>query len=164
MPLKEKIIYGIASGLGAGYLPKAPGTWGSLVGLIGVIGIGLLPQPLFILAISTVLLSILGLWVSHYIIHKSHPPADLDPTFIVIDEIVGVFIAAGVVAFVRSYTVADLIIIFILFRILDITKPGPIGYVDRRLCAKPSTAPWGIMIDDILAGFLAGLLFSLFFG
>ena len=76
---------------------------------------------------------------------------DPDPSMVVIDEFVGQFISLSFV----HHDIIQGLETFILFRILDIFKPGPI----RKLEAWPGG--WGIMADDALAGFFAGLLVSL---
>jgi phosphatidylglycerophosphatase A len=163
MPFKDTLIYGFASGFGSGYLPKAPGTWGSVVGFCITLAFGLLQESITYLWILAVFLGILGYFSSKYIIYNDTNIKDFDPSFIVIDEIVGIMVAAGTVGIFRPYTIIDLAVIFVLFRMFDIFKPGPIGYVDRKLCETQQTAALGIMLDDVLAGLIAGLVFLLAF-
>jgi phosphatidylglycerophosphatase A len=69
-----------------------------------------------------------------------------DPGWVVIDEFAGQWIA--LLALARP-TVPGLIAAFILFRVLDITKLGPIGWADQQHGA------FGIMADDVIAGIIA---------
>jgi phosphatidylglycerophosphatase A len=125
----------IASAGGAGYAPKAPGTFGSLVGLvIGVLLLHLGHGPLFA---GIVIASVLGVWAVWAVGGQN------DPGWIVIDEVAGQLIA--MLALPRA-TLPGLILAFALFRLFDITKLGPIGWADRRHDAL------GVMADDWLAG------------
>lgn len=144
----------IASGLGLGHLRPAPGTWASAAALIAawllLVWGGL---PAFLVAL--VLGLPLALWsISGAITGR----ADQDPTWVVIDEVLGQWIALLPVAWgawSRGMDPLDLwpgwIAAFLLFRLIDIAKPGPVGRADRR----GGTA--GVLLDDILAGLLAAL-------
>ena len=74
--------------------------------------------------------------------------ADCDPSWVVIDEFAGQWIAMLGLARV---TVLGALAAFVLFRVLDITKLGPIGWADRRHDAV------GVMGDDVIAGLIAAL-------
>ena len=154
---------------GVGFLPVAPGTWGSLVGvglylaanaLSGAVynsaeGRGWEPLPLTVLATTAVLLLLIGLTITG-IWAASRTEAVTgrkDPGVVVIDEVVGQLITfAFVTPFAGPFTI---IAGFVLFRVFDIWKPYPI----RRLEALESGL--GIMADDVLAGFYAATLLSL---
>jgi phosphatidylglycerophosphatase A len=125
----------IASGGGAGYAPRAPGTFGSLVGLI--IGGVLLHFGHAPLLISIMLVSGAGLWAINQV------GGGDDAGWIVIDEIAGQMIAVLALPYV---SLAGLVLAFGLFRLFDITKWGPIGILDRRHDAL------GVMGDDWVAG------------
>ncbi len=155
-------IYGLlATGFGLGLLPKAPGTWGSLLGLAlgvglyrfehsvlqinNVFGYGKLTGTAFTAALL-VILSVLAWWI----IGKTEASWQThDDGSIVLDEIIGQAIA---VAFFPPSAI-NLIIGFIFFRVLDIIKPGPIGWADREL-----PGAWGTLIDDLLAGMGAAVV------
>ncbi|MBK6407811.1 MAG: phosphatidylglycerophosphatase A [Holophagales bacterium] len=144
----------LATGLGSGLLPKAPGTWGSVlavllgeglfqvVGLVGVVGLA---------AVSTVA----GVPVSGRVAALR---GRKDPGEIVVDEIAGQAIAlAGLHAMLPAGAPDPLrwglvALAFLLFRVFDILKPGP---VDR---VQSLPGGWGVMADDLLAGALAGIL------
>ena len=72
-----------------------------------------------------------------------------DPSEVVVDELAGCLIA---LAFVPR-TIPWFLAAFVLFRVFDILKPGPIGLIDRR-----ARGAWGVMGDDVVAGALAGLV------
>jgi phosphatidylglycerophosphatase A len=136
----------LASGFCAGYAPAAPGTAGSLVGLlIGAVlllGLGHLG-----LAAAILMASAAGIW-SIAALGQGHA----DPGWIVIDEIAGQMIPLLVLPHV---SLAGLVLAFISFRFFDITKLGPIGWVDGRHDA------WGVMGDDWLAGIAAAIFLIL---
>jgi len=141
----------IAAGFGAGFSPVAPGTAGSLLGL--ALGMALLAISPFLLLGVTLALAFGGMpIVSRAVGIPMRPAAQADhadPRWVVIDEIAGQCLA--LLALPRpSWGGAALA--FVLFRALDIFKPGPIGWADRQGGA------WGIMADDLIAGFAACLL------
>lgn len=125
-----------------GFLKPAPGTIGSLAGLL---------ISFFILKISANLLLFLALIftiIGIKAIDKFEKISnEHDSSFIVIDEVVGVFLS---IYLSHSSTLA-IILSFIFFRIFDITKPSFIGRVDKNV-----KGGLGVMLDDILAGFCAG--------
>lgn len=132
-------IHFLALGFGSGLLHPAPGTWGSLVGVI--LGVLLLPwlgaKTFFIL---TALCFFLGIWLCE---RTSHDMGVHDHGSIVWDEIVAVFF---VLLAVPQISVFWCTVAFAAFRLFDILKPYPIRYFDEKL-----TNGFGIMADDILA-------------
>ncbi len=132
----------IASGLGVGAVPRAPGTAGSVLGLL--VGLVLLRgDDGFALVVGIVAISLLGLWA----IPRTNA-AHHDPGWVVIDEVGGQMIALlglGTGGWI------GIILAFGLFRLFDIWKPGPVGWADARHDAL------GIMADDWIAGLLAAL-------
>lgn len=131
----KNIILMLASGFGLGYTPKAPGTVGSLLGLVLAFWF---PSNLYLV----IGVSLLGVLVAHEAekILEEH-----DSPIIVIDEVAGFLIAA------YAWSGWYLVLAFVLFRILDIMKPEPL----RSLQKLPGGL--GIMTDDLLAGLLANL-------
>ena len=143
----------LATGLGTGLLPKAPGTWGSLltVGLSeGLFALAGLPAVALLAAASTVA----GVPVSARVARLRGAK---DPSEIVVDEVAGQSIALALLhAALPASAEAPLrwglvALAFALFRLFDIAKPGPI---DR---AQSLPGGWGVMADDLLAGLLAGI-------
>jgi len=134
----DKVIMAIATGLYSGYLPKAPGTWGSLVGLLLFFLLHTLSLPVYLAIVAGLFL------VGSFAAGEAEKIMDhKDPGLVVIDEIVGMLITMiGVPA-----TPLAMALGFILFRIFDIAKPFPINLVDQRLHGGV-----GIMLDDVIAG------------
>ncbi|GAB0115699.1 phosphatidylglycerophosphatase A family protein [Acidisoma sp. C75] len=126
----------VAAAGGAGFFPWAPGTAGSLLAL--PLGCGLLAWGGHLLLLLGVLLaSLLGFWAI-----RAAGATD-DPGWVVMDEVAGqwlTLLGLGGVSWLGA------LVAFALFRLLDITKPGPIGWADRHASAS------GIMGDDLIAG------------
>lgn len=131
----------IASGFGSGYAPKAPGTVGSLAAL--ALGWGLLHGPAWALPAAILLACVAGWWAI-----GAAGGAD-DPGWVVIDEFAGQWIALLPLSHPSPL---GLLAAFVLFRLLDITKPGPIGWADRQ------HGPLGVMADDVVAGGIAAVV------
>lgn len=132
------LIMALATGLYTGYLPKAPGTWGSLVALpLHLMLIRLEPLAYGLSLAGFILLAIMIAGSAEKICDRK------DPGIIVIDEIAGMLIAliAAPPDF-RGWLLA-----FLLFRLFDILKPFPIGWIDRRVQGGV-----GIVLDDLMAG------------
>jgi phosphatidylglycerophosphatase A len=135
----------IASGFGCGFVPLAPGTVASAVTLLP----GALLQRVSpaLLPLVVVLVIFAGLWA----IRAAH--VDGDPGWVVVDEVAGQLLAVYGLAHV---SVLGILSAFLIFRILDIAKPGPIGWADRQGGAA------GIMADDVIAGAVtAGILWAI---
>ena len=148
--LVRRPVHFLAFGFGTGLAPKAPGTVGTLAALpfyFGMLALGL--TPLFY-ALVVLALLLVGVWLCH------QTAADLgvhDHPGIVWDEIVGYLIAM----FLVPASWQGLVLGFALFRLFDIWKPFPIGYLDRHV-----SGGWGIMLDDVVAGLYAlGVLHAL---
>ncbi len=128
----------IATGFYSGYLPKAPGTWGSLVGLLIFFLLHTLSLPYYLTVVAGLFL------VGTFAAGEAEKIMDhKDPGLVVIDEIVGMLITMIAVP-VTPLTMA---LGFILFRIFDIAKPFPVGLIDQRFHGG-----LGIMLDDVMAG------------
>jgi phosphatidylglycerophosphatase A len=128
--------YLIATGLGLGYSPLAPGTAGSLLGLL--LMYLMFPLSVWLIVLTISILFILGVYTGT-VLEKDHGP---DPSLVVIDEIVGMMISLILVP--RIWWIYGSA--FLLFRIFDIIKPPPIN------ASQKLKGGWGIMIDDVLAG------------
>ena len=132
----------IASGCGCGYFPAAPGTAGSLIAL--AIGAGLFALSPWVLAVAALTVSVGGVWA------VQASGAKGDPGWIVIDEFAGQWIA---MLGLGAMNPVGLLAAFALFRLFDITKPGPI----RRAEHLPPIG-FGIMADDLVAGVAAAIV------
>jgi phosphatidylglycerophosphatase A len=149
----DRFAYALATGLGAGFVPIAPGTVGSAEGVaiflaIVALHLGRL-SSLLALAIINIVLFAVGVWASN---RACRITGLKDPRLVVIDEVSGQLIALTPLALWPSFSVAALVIGFLLFRLFDIFKPYPI----RQLEQLPSGL--GVMADDSLAGVYAGAL------
>jgi len=133
---------------GAGWLPGAPGTWGSLAALpfawiiLAYGGPGLL-------AFAAAALFVLGVWASDIAVRETQT---IDPGWIVIDEVVGQWLTLLAAPFSLVGFAAG----FVLFRLFDIWKPFPIRLVERRL-----EGGFGVMADDVLAAIYAAAILIL---
>lgn len=133
----------IASGLGVGFAPVAPGTAGTLAAVPLALALGFLP------AWVRVCLLVASLPLAAAVCSKAAAEAgEEDPGWIVLDEIVGYCIAVAWAPRVIQAHVAG----FLLFRLFDIVKPPPAGWIDRRLGGG-----WGILLDDVCAGLYTAL-------
>lgn len=133
----------LAFGLGSGLSPLAPGTAGTLMAI--PFWWGLSQLNLWVYGLIVVLMFGLGVWASHVV---SRRLGQHDFGGIVIDEMVGYWIT--MLACPWDWRLA--LIGFILFRVFDILKPPPIGWLDRRVGGG-----FGIMIDDVIAGVMAAV-------
>jgi len=141
--LSEKTALILSSLFGAGLMPLAPGTFGTLAAappaaIIKYLGGGY--ECVFFVVLVT-----LALWSSHV---GSKALMTGDPSCVVIDEAAGFFMAV----FLLPLTFKSFILGFLLFRVFDIVKPFPIGLIDRRMKGGP-----GIVLDDLVAGLFANI-------
>lgn len=131
----------LAFGFGSGCAPRAPGTFGTVAAVALYLPIARLPLEAYLAVL--VFAALLGIWLcgeaSRRLDVHDHPG-------IVWDEIVGYFVTMIGVPFGPGWMLAG----FVLFRLFDIWKPWPIGWLDRRV-----SGGLGIMVDDILAGGVA---------
>jgi phosphatidylglycerophosphatase A len=136
-----RISVWIAAGFGTGYAPVAAGTVASAAA--AAIGAGLLALSPVVLVVAA-LAATFGGFVA---VRRAEIAGD--PGWVVIDEFAGQWIT--LLALPRP-SWGGVIAAFLLFRILDITKLGPVGWADRQHGA------FGIMADDVIAGIIAALL------
>lgn len=137
-------VHFVAFGFGAGALPYAPGTWGTVV----AIPLYLFIQDFSLSVYLTVLLlaAIFGVWICHV---TEQDLGVVDHSGIVWDEIVGFL--CTMIAAPRGW--GWILLGFVLFRVFDIIKPWPISFVERRVGGGS-----GIMLDDIMAAVPAWLI------
>ncbi len=137
----------LATGCYAGYVPVAPGTFGTLVAI-----------PLCYLLsrvdpVQAVLL--LGLFTG-FAVWISGKAEDLfnskDSSLIVIDEIAGLLVTL----FLIPWSIKSVAVGFFLFRLIDIVKPFPIRWLEQKL-----SGGWGIVLDDVAAGICANVFLRL---
>ena len=131
---------------GLGFLPKMPGTYGSLGGLILALII-----PSLWLGIAACALLLFSIVLINHLMKKGIIEQS-DPSWIVIDEVVGQMIPF---IFIGTSSWFLILLSFILFRFFDISKIGWVGKIER-LCEKsPNTHALGVMMDDVVAGLFA---------
>ncbi len=140
--LLDKILIAFATGGYSGFAGTAPGTVGSLVGLL--LYLPLASSPALVPVAAAVTVFFLGVFASS---HVASIWRIKDPQAIVIDEIVGMWIALLLVPFEIVYVAGA----FVAFRIFDIVKPFPARQAERL------SDGWGIMLDDVVAGIYANL-------
>lgn len=144
----------IGTVLGVGHIRPAPGTWGSMVALpwawlLHVLG----GFPLLLIALVAAFVK--GWWATGVMTRGSD---DHDPSEIVVDEVVGQWIALLPLSYAAWSREIDILAMwpgwiaaFLLFRLFDILKPGPVGWADQRGDAL------GVMLDDVIAGVFAAV-------
>lgn len=160
---KPRFSLFIATACGLGYLPKVPGTWGSLAGVLIYflirkqfhaalatkwvsIGPFNLQVPVFIACIVAAAVVFGGVWVSTQVARHA---GIKDPQFVVVDEVSG-----QMLTYLFALAPANwkyLLLGFILFRVFDIWKPFPARQ------AESLPGGWGIMADDWVAGIYAAI-------
>ena len=148
MNLREQSVMFLATGFWVGNIPFAPGTFGSLIGLLLCFFLSGIELPLAI--VFAVLFIFFSIGIAHAaekIVRRK------DPGCIVIDEIAGMLVSLIGLPF-NLITVA---VGFIVFRILDILKPFPIRTLDKRISGGA-----GVVADDVVAGIFANCLLRLF--
>jgi len=135
----------VATWFGCGLSRFAPGTCGSLIAMPfawALLTIG----GAFWLLIASAILFLLGWWVSAVLVRTTDQK---DPQFIVVDEVVGQWIALSVV----PLNVIWFALAFILFRVADIFKVWPANWIDKML-----PGGLGVMADDVVAGVYAAIV------
>ena len=142
--MKVFLIKGLASGLGLGYSPVAPGTAGSLLGIPLFWMISSLPWPVYLLTIVT--FSCLAMIISD---HGERLFNEKDCPCIVIDEVAGMLFTY----FLISPTILHIILGFLLFRFFDIAKPFPANWFQNHL-----PGGIGVVADDLAAGIYANIV------
>ena len=138
--MKRPVMW-LATGFGAGLSPVAPGTAGSLVGVLFYLAMAGLALPLYLGLV--LVLGIIGIWVCG---RAGRALAVSDHPSIVWDEIVGLLITMA--ATPPSWQ--GLVSGFALFRLFDILKPWPVRRIDRGV-----KGGLGVMLDDVMAGLYA---------
>ncbi|MBF9033632.1 phosphatidylglycerophosphatase A [Rhodobacterales bacterium HKCCE2091] len=140
---------------GIGHLRPAPGTWGSAAAIPLLWALHIAGGFWLVLA-ATVAVALLGYWS---VVQMTRTAPGSDPSEIVIDEVVGQWIAlwpvslgATMVQVPLTSLWPGLLTAFLAFRLFDIWKPGPVGLFDRM------HSPLGVMLDDAMAGFLAAMV------
>ncbi|MEI6834592.1 MAG: phosphatidylglycerophosphatase A [bacterium] len=148
----DKLALVLATWFGSGFSPKAPGTFGSLAALpllwlLSNLDYVSFWEPAIIVSIVT----ITALWATS---RTEHNWQVHDDPRIVADEVAGMTATLIWFPFDLKHTVVG----FLIFRILDIWKPGPIGYIDEEVPGAPGT-----VLDDVLAGAASAVIIYFIF-
>ena len=146
---RQKIIMFFATGFYSGQIPFAPGTFGSLTGMLLVYLLILLTGYVsFLLTVILILLSV-------FIANSAEKQTGLkDPGCIVIDEICGIFVTFLFI----SFSWFSFCLGFLFFRLFDILKPFPVNFCDKKL-----QGGLGIVVDDVVAGIMANIVLQIFY-
>ena len=143
----NRLIETLASAGFAGFSPWAPGTAGTVVGILVYLLYSSFPPPVYLL--STGALLALACWVSE---RAEVLFGEKDSPKIVIDEVIGYLIT---MAFLPC-NLATIAGGFLFFRVLDIIKPPPANWINRKM-----RGGWGVVLDDAVAGVYANVLLRL---
>lgn len=145
-PLLPRLI---ATSLGVGYLPLAPGTWGAIVGVILWLPLYLWTSPAVTLAVTAaavVVLTVAGTWASNI----SERYWGKDPVIACVDETVGQWVSMLPLSALCPWW--EILLSLVLFRFFDIVKPLGIRSAERL------PGGYGMMADDILAGVYSAVI------
>jgi phosphatidylglycerophosphatase A len=143
----------VALGFGSGLSPLAPGTFGTLWGWAAYLAMDAWLTPGQRAAVIVLSLPI-GWWACTV---TARHLAIMDPVHIVWDEVVSFWI---ILALVMPATWQDQLAAFLLFRVLDALKPGPIAWVDRHFKGFGWRGGFGIFADDLAAAFFTLLVIA----
>jgi phosphatidylglycerophosphatase A len=130
----------LATGFGAGFLWPAPGTWGTLLGLV-VFVLVLRPAGIYVQLAAWAVVTVLGTWSAEV---TARAVVDDDPSIVVVDELAAMWLAAA-----GLQTSWALFLAFFYFRLFDIIKPFPARRAERL------HGGIGIMADDVIAALYA---------
>ena len=142
----DRLVILLASGAYVGYVPAAPGTFGSLLALpllVGLAGLAWSPAAIAMLIGAAAMLAMLVCGRAGRIYREA------DSSRIVLDEVCGMLVAGALL----PPTAWALGLAFVAFRFFDIVKPFPAGYFDRHV--KNGA---GVVADDLVAGVYANLV------
>jgi phosphatidylglycerophosphatase A len=140
---------------GVGYLPLAPGTWGSAVG-VGLFLLLVRATPpsavVAVVLITIVTVTFAGIWAAT---RTEQLSGRKDPGKVVVDEVAGQFIALFPLLLFPRWSTTAVIVSFILFRFFDIVKPYPANKL------QDLSGGAGVMLDDLVAGVYAAVIVSI---
>lgn len=142
---REGVSLFLATGAFVGYLRPFPGTLGALQGIL--IYWLTMKFSLFYKLIILLFITFIGIYTSKI---ASELIQKKDPDEVIIDEISGAYLAS-----LGKETFLEILFVFIIFRVIDITKPYPLKNIER------APTGLGIMLDDLVAGLITNLIVSL---
>jgi len=141
---RDKTVIWLATGFYTGNSPWAPGTFGTLPGLLLCFFLACLPLSVSILLILALI--VVAVWIAG---KAEKMLGKKDPGCIVIDEIAGMTVTLLAIPFTLQNAIAG----FLLFRFFDVLKPPPISTIDKKVHGGV-----GIVLDDVIAGVFANLV------
>ena len=154
--MKQKLALLLATLFGTGYFPKAPGTAGSFVSLPVIFLVcfyfGL--KGLLLLIIIGYIIALIS--IDEVLKHNEH-----DPGFVVVDEFIGQAVSFLFVANYLKHNSENwwlYFVNFLLFRLFDVTKPFPVGYIDKNFLTAN-----GVILDDVVAGIYSSICVYIIF-
>ena len=152
--IKRNILLAIVSFFGSGLVSKKmPGTIGSAIATLLLI----VMKPTYEITLLLAFFSfVIGCFACKYYIPAYE--TDKDPSYIVIDEVCGIFFGASIIGYFCYCSPLVLIINFALFRIFDIFKPFPIRNIELYMKNKEKLFAIGIMLDDIVAATISSTI------
>jgi len=137
----KSLSLAVATALGVGYVPFAPGTFGSLAGLAVYAAVRFTGSPVAEIA-AIVVVYLAGVWAATAAeTHFGH----IDPGPVVIDEVLGMLVTLALV----PVSMTGALVGFVLFRIFDVIKPPPCNALEKL------PGGWGVMTDDLMAALYA---------
>lgn len=144
--LREKILILYLSWFGVGYSPRAPGTFGTIAALpfLWLLQHYAVPAPILVFAVT--LMTIIACVAADTIQRARNLQ---DPQWIVVDEVIGMFITWYIV---MPQSPLEWGLAFAAFRFFDIVKIWPASYFDKQVKNGAGT-----ILDDVISGFFAGL-------
>ena len=142
----NKFLLAYLSWFGAGYAPKAPGTFGSLATLPFLYLLHLYAPSTLLLCIIIFTMTLLACWFAEIVQKQMHLQ---DPQWIVVDEVIGMLITWTIV---RPTTILEWVLVFGVFRFFDIVKIWPASFFDKKVKNGAGT-----ILDDVVSGLYAGL-------
>lgn len=143
---KSPMFAKYTSAAGVGLIPGTPGTWGSLLALT------IIPLVSWDYVLYGCIAAFL-LWASHWSIKRLDLTVVKDPQFVVMDEVIGIFVTFIAV----KITWGSILLGFFLFRFFDIAKPFPCRSLEK------CRGFWGIMLDDVAAGIYSCVILHLIY-
>ena len=142
--MNARLSVAVATALGVGYVPFAPGTFGSLAGLVVFAGVRATGQPAVELA-AIVAIFFAGVWAATAAeAHFGH----IDPGPVVIDEVLGMLVTLTLL----PVSMTGVLVGFVLFRVFDVIKPYPANRLEQLHGGV------GVMADDAMAAVYANLV------
>ncbi|SRR5579883_281893 len=140
-------LHFVAFGFGAGAIPIAPGTFGTLMGIPFYLALRTFPPLVYFILLIFIILG--SIWICNKVSKEIHVE---DHQGMCLDEIVGFLVTMFALPFATKW----IIIGFILFRLFDILKPPPIRFLDEKLKGGV-----GMILDDVVAGIFSCIILHL---